>query len=361
MPPMSRFFRICLGAIALLLIIYLIAKDSFLFRPLDKVLNILIVPFMLAGFFYYLLRPIVRYLRRQRLPKTAAILIVYLAFAVVAALFVVVVWPTLQQQIDNFANGTPALVEGFNERFARLQHTRLASMLGFGGTEMIAKLSELLTDAVNTASSYISNVISAVTNFVIVVATAPIICYYMLKDGGAIPRAILHLVPKRYRKDGREVLEDIDSALSGFIVGRMIITFLLGVMMYIGFLIIGLPYSLLIALIATLLNIIPYIGPILGAIPCVIVAFIDSPAMVLWVLLVVVIAQQIESNLLSPHVYGRRLDIHPLTTILLLLVAADIAGILGVILAIPLYMVAKIVIVRLYRLFLAEKVEELVE
>ncbi|UVI31640.1 AI-2E family transporter [Paenibacillus spongiae] len=108
-------------------------------------------------------------------------------------------------------------------------------------------------------------------------------------------------------------------------------------------------------------NLIPYIGPILGAIPCVIVAFTDSPSMVAWVLIVTIVAQQVEGNLLSPLIYGKRLEIHPLTTIILLLVAGKIAGILGFILALPFYMVVKIIVVRIYRLFLAEKVEELVE
>jgi predicted PurR-regulated permease PerM len=139
------------------------------------------------------------------------------------------------------------------------------------------------------------------------------------------------------------------------------ILILLGVLLYIGFMIIGLPYALLLAVIATVLNIIPYIGQFLGAIPCLIVAFIDAPSMIIWVLIVTVIAQQIESSFLSPHIYGKRLDIHPLTTIILLLVAGDIVGILGVILAIPAYMVVKIIVVRIYRIFLAEKFEELIE
>jgi predicted PurR-regulated permease PerM len=132
-------------------------------------------------------------------------------------------------------------------------------------------------------------------------------------------------------------------------------------MMYIGFLLIGLPYSLLIAIIATVLNIIPYIGPVLGAIPCILVAFIDSPTMVLWVLIVVVIAQQVESSLLSPHIYGKRMDMHPLTTIIVLLVAVEVSGIVGIILSLPIYMVVKIIVVRIYRLFFADRVEELVD
>ncbi|MBW7457648.1 AI-2E family transporter [Paenibacillus sepulcri] len=358
----SRFFRFCLGTIALLIIIYLIAMDSFIFIPLIKMVNILIVPFMLAGFFYYLLRPIVHYLADRRMSKILAILLVYLGLTVVLALVWLVVWPTLVLQINTFIESTPRLIEGLKEQISRWQQNRIVLLVSSNSqTDMSTRISDYLNEAITTASNYVTDIIAFITNFVVVVATAPIILYYMLKESEAIPRSVLHLVPGRYSRDGREVLDEIDAALSGFIVGRMIITFLLGIMMYIGFLLIGLPYSLLIAIIATILNIIPYIGPILGLVPCVMVALTDSPMMVVWVLIVVLIAQQVEGNLLSPHIYGKRLDMHPLTTIVILLVAVEISGILGAILAIPLYMVVKIIVVRVYRLFFAEKVEELVE
>ncbi|WP_246628264.1 AI-2E family transporter [Paenibacillus oenotherae] len=359
--PQSRLFRTCMTITVMLLIIFLLSKVSFLFQPIKAMFHLLIVPFMLAGFFYYLMRPIVQYLVHRKVNRIAAILLIYLAMAAVVTLFAIVVWPALMKQIHTFAEGAPAFIESFREQIERLQHNRLVAMFSPDQSDLSTKLSEYLDQAITAASDYVSNFIAAVTNFFIVVATAPIILYYMLKEGESIPRSVLHLIPRRYNKDGQEVLEEIDGALSGFIIGRVIITFLLGVMMYAGFMLIGLPYALLVTVIATVLNIIPYIGPILGAIPCIIVAFIDSPAMVIWVIIVTIVTQQIEGNLLSPHIYGKRLDIHPLTTILLMLIAGELWGIVGVILAIPIYMVLKIIIVRLYTLFLAEKVEELVE
>jgi predicted PurR-regulated permease PerM len=228
-------------------------------------------------------------------------------------------------------------------------------------SDLSTRLSEYLNRGLSTASNYIMNLVSVITNFFIVIGTAPILLYYMLKESEHIPTSIMHIIPRRYQKVGEEMILEMDSALSGFIVGRVIITSLLAVMLYIGFLIIGLPYPLLLAIVAFILNIIPYIGPILGAIPVLIVAFIVSPTMVLWSLIVVILAQQIEGNVLAPYIYGNRMDIHPMTTIILLLVAGDIAGILGVILAIPAYMIAKIMIVHAYKLFFAEKVEEFIE
>lgn len=356
-----RFFLVVLSLLVIISIIYMTSKISFIFKPIMMIFNILIIPFMLAGFFYYLLRPLVNYFEHRRVHKTLSIILIYIVLAAVVVVFTIIIWPILQTQIENFIKSAPQLIKDFQEQINKMQENRLVSMFVSSNSDFSAKLSEYLNTAITTASNYVSNVFSIITSFVIVIATAPIILYYMLKESSHIPESILHLIPTRYRRDGKEVIGEIDAALSGFIVGRVIITCLLGVLLYIGFMIIGLPYALLLAVIATVLNIIPYIGQFLGAIPCLIVAFIDAPSMIIWVVIVTVIAQQIESSFLSPHIYGKRLDIHPLTTIILLLVAGDIAGILGVILAIPAYMVVKIILVRLYRLFLAEKIEELIE
>ncbi|MFC4103127.1 AI-2E family transporter [Paenibacillus xanthanilyticus] len=361
MLPNTRWFRLAYGTILLLLIIYLVAKVSFLFRPIATMFNILIVPFMLAGFFYYLLRPIVNYLTARKMNRFVAVLFIYLLLGAFLAIFFMSVWPALVAQIELFAEEAPQLIEGFREQMLHLQQNRMVAAFTAPESDLTAKVSEYVGELVNRASAYLNNVIQMVTGFVIAVTTAPFILYYMLKEGDTLPHYLIGAVPRRYRPDGVKALREIDAALSGFILGRMIITFLLGVMMYIGFLVIGLPYALLVTVIATVLNLIPYLGPILGAIPCVLVAFTASPSMVFWSLVVTVAAQQIEGNLLSPLIYGKRMDVHPLTTILLLLVAGEIAGILGIILCIPFYMVVKITIMHVYDLFLAEKVEELVE
>ncbi|PZE22265.1 AI-2E family transporter [Paenibacillus xerothermodurans] len=357
----SKFFKICLGIICVLLIILLLSKVNFIFKPLYMMFNILIVPITLSGFLYYLMRPIVNFLSKRKVNTMVAILLMYFLLGTGFILFLVMVWPTLETQMNNFTQGAPELVQQFQQQVDELQQNRLVSMFWQNGSSLSTQLSEYLSNGIKAARNYMSGAISLVTNFVIVVATVPIILYYMLKEGDQLPSSVLHIIPRRYRADGKKAIHEIDSALSGFIVGRVIITLLLGVIMFLGFLLIGLPYPLLLALVGTVFNLIPYVGPILGAVPVLIVAFTESASMVLWSLVVIIVAQQVEETLLSPHIYGKKLDIHPLTTVIILLVAGDMGGILGLILAIPVYMVIKIVVVHIYRLFFEEKVEELVE
>lgn len=357
----SRFFQNSLKIIAVLLIIFLTSKVSFLLNPFVSIFKILVFPFMLAGFIYYILRPLVRYMSQRRINKSASILLIYFILAAIITILSMVVWPLLQAQVQMLIHNLPQIVNQFGNQLDQLESSRLFSFFGTDQSEWSAKLTGYFEKSIQAITNYLSRSVSAFTSFIIVISTVPFILYYMLKEGEKFPAALLKAVPRRYRKDCKEAIQEMDTALSGYIVGRVIITSLLALMMFIGFLIIGLPYSLLLAVVSLVFNLIPYIGQFIGAVPCLIVGFIDSPSKAIWVLVVILIAQQIEGNLLAPHIYGKRLDIHPLTTVILVLIAADLLGIVGILAALPIYMILKIITVLLYRLFLAEKVEEFVE
>lgn len=353
----SKYFRTCLAIIAFLTILYLGSKVIFLFTPLVAIFNLLLVPMMLSGFMYYLLRPLVKFLESKKINRALSVLLIYLVFAGLFVLFWVLVWPTLREQIQNFIDNTPYLVEGLQNQFNKLQNDPSLSRFFKGDTDLTTRLTAYVNDAITWVTNSMSNLIGVISSIVVVIATLPIILYYMLKDGHKLSPILQSLIPRKYRKEGQDILKDIDSALSGFIVTRVLLNVVLGVMLYIGFLIIGLPYSLLLAVISIPLNFIPYVGSLLAAIPVVIVGFIESPSMALWSLVIIVVAQQIQDNVLSPIIYGKSLDVHPLTTVLLVLVGGDFFGIIGVLIALPVYMIIKILFLRIYEIIIAERVE----
>lgn len=354
----SKYFRTSLAIIAFLTILYLGSKVIFLFSPLLAIINLLLVPMMLAGFMYYLLRPIVNYLEKKKLPRALAILLIYLVIAGLFVLFWVLVWPTLREQIQNFIDNTPYLVEGLQNQFTQLQNDPSLSRFFKGDTDLTSRISQYVNDAIAWVTNSFTNLIGVVSSIVVVIATLPIILYYMLKDGNKLSPILQSLIPKKYRKEGQEMLKDIDSALSGFIVTRVLLNVVLGAMLYIGFLIIGLPYSLLLALISIPLNFIPYVGSLLASVPVVIVGFIESPTMAIWSVVIILVAQQIQDNVLSPIIYGKSLDVHPLTTVVIVLVGGDFFGIIGVLIALPVYMIAKIIFKRVYEIIVTEREEE---
>ncbi|MEK4515000.1 AI-2E family transporter [Paenibacillus sp. FSL H8-0122] len=354
----SKYFRTCLAIIAFLTILYLGSKVIFLFTPLVSIIQLLLVPMMLSGFMYYLLRPIVNYLGTKNVNRGLSVLLIYLVFAGLFVLFWVLVWPTLREQIQNFIDNTPYLVEGIQNQFNKLQNDPSLSRFFKGDTDVTTRLTEYLNSAINWVTNSMSNLITVISSIVVVIATLPIILYYMLKDGHKLSPILQGLIPKKYRKEGQEMFKDIDSALSGFIVTRVLLNVVLGILLYIGFLLIGLPYSLLLAVISIPLNFIPYVGSLLAAVPVVIVGFIESPSLAIWSAVVILIAQQIQDNVLSPVIYGKSLDVHPLTTVLLVLVGGDFYGLIGVLIALPVYMIIKIIFLRIYEIIVAERVDQ---
>ncbi|MFD1270442.1 AI-2E family transporter [Paenibacillus motobuensis] len=345
------YYRRSLGIIMALTIIYLLSKVSFIFNPIVTLVQILIVPLTISAFLYYLLRPIVIYLEEKRMNRILSILLIYLMFAGVITVFLVVVWPPLEHQITEFINNVPKLINGLQAQMNEIRENRYFSMFNESDLSITNKLMEYANSAIQAASGYISHVFSFLNDFVIVVGTVPIMLYYMLKEDRRVRPMLVSALPSKYREDGDQVLQEIDGMLRGFIAGRMIDAVVLTVMSLIGFWIIGLPYPLMLSLVMGLFSFIPYFGTLLGAIPSVIVAFTISPAMVIWVIVVVVVSHQIEANLISPYIYGRTINIHPLTTIILLLIAGDFAGILGMLLAIPVYMMMKIIAIRAFKVY----------
>ncbi|WNQ13314.1 AI-2E family transporter [Paenibacillus aurantius] len=357
----DRFLRICLRIIAVMLIVYLLHLIAFVFHPIGVIIGLVIAPFVISGFFYYLLRPVIRYMDNRNMNRTVSVLLIYFAIAVVLAILSMVVWPTLRQQVLDFVANGPELIKGIKSQLSQWGKDSFMSELFPDSGGLTGRISAYLSRAVSWVTDYSNRLFSFVTGFFIIIGTCPLILYYMLKEGEKLTEKILLVLPVRFRGEAGDMMEEIDTALSGYIAGRMLSTLFLAIITFVGFLLVGLPYSLLLAILASVFTFIPYVGVVIGAIPPLIVAWIDSPHMVLWVLLVLLIAQQIQDHLLAPLIFGKKLEIHPLTTIFLLLVAGDFGGIIGMFLAIPLYMVAKIVTIRIYRLFFAEKVQEIQE
>lgn len=353
----NKFYRICTAIILLLLIVYLGDKVNFIFSPLTSLIHIIIIPLLIAGFFYYLLRPLVDYMERHKIKRALSVLIIYVVIALILAGFSVLVWPSLREQLMNFVENAPALVTSLSDQLNALEKSNVVSRYLPDDSNLFSRLSDVLSQGITQVTNYVSGLFSVVSNLVIILATFPIMLYYMLKEGSKFGTNLTLLLPRHYRKDGEETVHEIDEALSNYIVGRVIVNVALGILMYIGFLILGLPYALLLTVVSIILNFIPYVGALLAAIPVVIVAFIESPSMAIWSLVIIVIAQQIQDNLISPYVYGKQLDIHPLTTVILLLVGADLGNILGMIIVIPLYMILKIIVRKIHYRIVEDKTE----
>ncbi|MFC7443259.1 AI-2E family transporter [Laceyella putida] len=342
-------FRLGYGIIVILLIVLLANKVQFIFRPLVILVQTLFFPFLVAGVLFYLFRPVVQFLERRGVPRGWGILLIYLLVIGLFVLLGFLIGPLLKEQFDRLLLNLPHMIDGAQKQLIKWSHHPwVASYVDWN--QVVTAATKYLKSSLSAIGANIASFFSVITNIIVVFVTVPFILYYMLKEGERFPPYFLRLLPEKERQQGLRILADMDFALSSYIKGQVLVSLLVGVLVYIGYLIIGIDYSLILALVTMFTNVIPLVGPFIGTIPAVIVALIDSPMMVVWVLVVALVAQQLEGNLVSPYVMGKSLDVHPLTIILILLVAGSLGGFLGLLLAVPTYAVLKVVVSHLYRL-----------
>jgi predicted PurR-regulated permease PerM len=353
--PQTKAFRIGYGIVLIFVIIYLGSLIDWVFQPVVILVQTLFAPIILGGVLFYLLRPFVNLLS-IRLPRTIAILILYLGVVGFVTALIFIIGPELQKQFYSFARNMPVFINEIRDMFISLQENEYVSRFqeteNFSIEEIMMELANYLNNSIANIGQNIAGFLGFIANALIILVIIPFVLFYMLKEGEKAPNQLLKLLPEKRQNEGRDVLKAMDYALSSYIQGQILVSICVGILAYIAFLIIGLDYPLVLALVAMFTNVIPFIGPWIGTIPAVIVGLLHSPFMALLVIAVVIVVQQIESNLISPQIMGRKLAIHPITIIFLLLVASRFAGLLGLLLAVPTYAVGKVLVQHIYRLWL---------
>ncbi len=344
-----------LEVLFILLIVFISTKISFLFHPIGVFVSTLFFPILISGFLFFILDPIVDTLVKRKVPRTLAILGLYLAGAGIIFLFGATIGPPILDQVTSLAKNTPQIIDSVRNTISDLSNSSYFEWLqnqefiNIAGIEK--KLIEYSTLFTSNLFNSVSGLFSFIANLTLIIAIVPFILFYMLKDGDRLPNQLVKFVPGEYRNEGHRILRETSKTLADYIQGQIIVCLFVALGNMIGYLIIGLDYALLFALIIGVLNIIPYVGPWLGATPAVFIAFLDSPTKALLVIVVVVIVQQIDGNLISPLVIGNKLEVHPLTIMVVLLVAGNLAGVLGMVLAVPTYAVSRIIFKNFLRIW----------
>ncbi|MBS4536434.1 AI-2E family transporter [Clostridium sp. D2Q-14] len=350
----TKIFKIGIGILLLFLIIYVGSLINWIFTPLIVLFKTLFIPIILAGFLFYLLRPFVKIINKK-LSKTISILLVYLILICIIIALLFIIGPILQNQFHSLMDNMPLIISEIQKSFINIQQNNIIKTHDLNEIlnmeELISQLGNLINQLGKNIATNMTNFISILANTILVLVIIPFILFYLLRDGEQLGKYILNILNKKHKKDIQLIFQDIDKTLSSYIQGQGIVCLCVGVLCYITFLIIGLDYALLLAVIAGITNIIPYFGPWIGTIPAVIVGLFQSPTMALIVIISIVIIQQIESNLISPQVIGKKLNMHPLTIMFLILVAGRLIGLIGMILVVPTYGICRVLFTHSIRLW----------
>ncbi|WKA55170.1 AI-2E family transporter [Planococcus shixiaomingii] len=343
------FFEYATGILLIAIILFFLGKIDYIWLPFKIIITTIFAPILIAGLLYYIIRPFLKLLMRY-MPKNAGITVVFLGMVLMVTTLIYFAGPLIKTEIESLADLAPERVEEVTE-----ESENALSKFQFGGISGQELKNHMLGYVENLSNRLMENVmgiVSMVMNVAIVLIIVPFILFFLLRDDDKLIPHLMKYLSEDRRPEGRKVLQDADRALSTYIVSQAIVAGVVGVLMFIGYVIIGLDYALTLAVFAMFLIIVPFIGPMIGVVPAIFVALISpEPFMAVKVLVVLFVVQQLEGNLVTPNIMGSRLNIHPLTIILLLLVSAALYGFVGILIAIPTYAVLK-TLVHNFRIFM---------
>lgn len=360
----NKFSIVLLNLLLFFLIIFVFNKISFVLNPFWAFFNAILPPVLLATIQYYLMNPVVDFLEEKaHFPRILSIAILYIIVVILLVWIIVSLVPLVQQQADSLIKNWPKYWNDAQKAVESALHDPRLSEVRGNLNKSIAdaqdKIFKTGQQSLTIAISNISSAVNVVTMIFMTLLTAPFVLFFMLKDGHNLKPYIARVAPKKMQASFSELLHDINQAISSYVRGQITVAFWVGVMFAIGYSIIGLPYGIVLAIAAAFLNLIPYFGTFIAIIPALILGIMNSPMMLIKVIIVFAIEQTIEGRVISPLVMGSKMDMNPVTTILLLIGASSVAGLWGVIFAIPLYAVVKIIVTRVFNYY--RKVSSLYE
>ncbi|HZK10971.1 MAG TPA: AI-2E family transporter [Atribacterota bacterium] len=323
-------------AIGLTILFYVLSKLKWLFIYFSFAL-------MLAYFF----DPLYRYLIQKKIPKVLAIIIV---FGIIITLLILIIFfliPGVINQLNTLYKEIPNFIENYQNLILSIK-PQLSKFINPVDVEILLKenLSEVQRNVLGFSQTiiiYLSNIVSSITVGIVIV---PLILFYLMRDMFIFKENLYIYVSKGNKEEFKEVLEEIDHIVSGFIRGRIIVCFIVGTLIGIGLYFLNLEFALIIGIVSGVLNFLPYLGPIVGVVLALIFALGSPWWSLLMIVVLFVLVNQIEAVYLNPKILGKGLGLHPLTVILSMLICGQLLGILGVLVAVPLTAILKVLFFR---------------
>lgn len=341
------------------LIIFVYKQIPFIFQPLTVLFSTVVLPIILALIGYYLLRPVLRLLEKLKIPRAWGILILILVAAGLLSLVIFLVLPLLKSEFHNLVDSFPQYFKELIITVDTFLRTSIFSSIYESFDINIPSLVEgstgdlgkIITDAIGGIAVGITSFVGALTGLVLSIVTVPFILFYLLKDGEKLPEFFLKVLPPKMRNGARDILKEADHQISSYIQGQILVAICIGIMVSIGFFIIGMDYALVLGVLAMFTSVVPYLGPLIAITPAAIIAIVTSPFMILKLAIVWTVVQLVDGKFISPQIMGKSLQIHPITIIFVLLTAGSLFGVAGVILGIPGYAVLKVFVKHFFNLF----------
>jgi predicted PurR-regulated permease PerM len=312
-----------------------------------------ILLFTVAAIIALILNPLVHLLQRARLPRGLAVLGVYLAFFVTLAGIGVLLSIPISDQINTFIKDLPTLVKHANKSLDSLQNTLAKSgihiQLQKQGHTALQTLQDKLLKASSSIASFGGNLLTKVAGIAFDVVLVFVLSVYFLLYGERIGALVRRIMPPSNGQKGDDYPTRIQGAVSSYVRGQLLFSLIMGttggfalfIFGVIGIFPDGRTYAVAFGAFLGVMELIPYVGPVLGAVPPILVALFSDPLSAVWVAVLFVALQQLEGHVVSPQIFSHSLRINPLLIIFALLFGTAIYGLVGALIALPIASVVR--------------------
>lgn len=334
----------------ILLIIYMMSQVGYIFKPIFDIIAMFLGPLIIGGFVYYWIRPVTRKLSQGKLTKhkglvsVVAMLLFFTILIVVISLAGVKLTEQLDDTVRNFLSQDQTIISNIELGLGKLNLN----------LDFFEKYISQLNNGMKEVLSNVPGLFSSISDITTQIVLIPFILYYLLKEEDNIARGIRKRidtdVSPKYQDRLKDYLKNLDEVLSTYIVGQLLVAMIIGVLMFIGYLIIGLPNALLMASFSVVTAVIPFIGTFLGVMPPILIAFTLGLDMVIKIVIISVIVQQLEGNIISPNLMGSRLNIHPFIVMIAVIISINLMGIFGAFIGVPLYLALSMSVKEIYQI-----------
>lgn len=295
-----------------------------------------------------LLSPLVASVERRGYPRVVAILVIFTAFGICAS------WTTLwgvqsgQAQWENLKNHAPTYFDQTVEKLKLRESTvkaRYPMLATVNPTDTLVNYAKL------TANWFVDNGAKLVGDLLTWMFIIPLLSFFLLNDGPNLRRRFFQLVPNRYFELVFGITNEVSTSISDYIRAKLLEALIVGLLVWIGLAVADVPYSFFLALAAGVTNILPYVGPLLGALPGIIIASLETtqPTMIWWTLGVYLIANLVDNVFIFPVIVGKLVDLHPMILIVAVIVGGQYYGLIGMLISIPVASAIKVILQEIYR------------
>ncbi len=330
-------------AVILLVAVYILLTVTSIYLP---ILVSLILAFILNPLVNYFCR--VRIAGRFSINRGIAVLLSFLCMTVVIAVTGTFVVLPFIHEFDKFIVELPAMIIKIQDISISIEQR--ASLL-----EIPANINGIIQQTIASAAAFSADlakrILQAVFNFatsIVQLVVVPVLTYYFLKDWLMLKEKIIIMFAVESRQRVRMVIEEMAIVISGYIRGQVLISIVIGIIVFCGMYLLEIDYPLVLGLLAACTETIPIVGPIIGSIPAILLAYLVLPALALKVIIFYIVVHQLENHIVVPNIMGHTIALHPVVVIISLLIGGQLLGIIGMMLAVPTAALLRVVVKQLW-------------